>query len=109
MDTRTTGKTEEYVFDGLAADVYLQCDAAKTIRELVDHTHVTEYEVTSILNRFVSQGLMIHSGRQYLSLAVVRDGKTTVLSASNEQGPLLGDIPHTLNITPIFSFSAPIV
>jgi ribosomal peptide maturation radical SAM protein 1 len=83
VDTRTTGKTEEYVFDGLAADVYLQCDAAKTIRELVDHTHVTEAEVMTILNRFVRQGLMIHSGRQYLSLAVVRDGKTAVSVASN--------------------------
>jgi len=83
VDTRTTGKKEEYVFDGLAADVYLQCDAAKTIRELVDHTHVAEYEVMMILNQFVELGLMIHSGRQYLSLAVVRDGKTTVSSASS--------------------------
>ena len=82
VDTRTTGKKEEYVFDGLAADVYLQCDTAKTIRELVDHTHVTGSEVTTILNQFIERGLMIHSGRQYLSLAVIRDDKTTVSPTS---------------------------
>jgi ribosomal peptide maturation radical SAM protein 1 len=79
-DTRTTGNKEVYVFDGFAAELYLQCDAAKTIRELVDHTHVAEAEVTTVLDLFVRKGLMIQSGRQYLSLAVVRDGRRDVSS-----------------------------
>ena len=83
VDTRTAGTREEYVFDGIAAEVYLKCDAAKTIRELVNHTHVTEAEVTTLLDLFVRQGLMIHPGRQYLSLAVVRNSKTAVPSVSD--------------------------
>ena len=76
VDTRTPGKKEEYVFDGLAAEVYLQCDAAQTIRALAGSNHVTENEIITILDQFVTQELMICSGKQYLSLAVIRDGKT---------------------------------
>ncbi|MCX6699133.1 MAG: RiPP maturation radical SAM C-methyltransferase, partial [Methanomicrobiales archaeon] len=65
VDTRIPGKKEEYVFDGLAAEVYLQCDAAQTIRALAGSNHVTENEIITILDQFVTQKLMICSGKQY--------------------------------------------
>jgi ribosomal peptide maturation radical SAM protein 1 len=79
VDTRTCGELKEYQFDGIAAEVYLLCDAAKTVRALIDTPSVraqaTEGEVTALLKQFIELGLMIRAGKQYLSLAVMRYGK----------------------------------
>jgi ribosomal peptide maturation radical SAM protein 1 len=89
IDTRTRGETREYHFDGLAAELYLLCDAAQSVRALMDAPsiceRVTETEVTAILNKFVEQGLMIRVGKQYLSLAVVRDAALAASSTAQSQ------------------------
>ncbi|MBM3133915.1 MAG: RiPP maturation radical SAM protein 1 [Chloroflexi bacterium] len=81
VDTRTRGETRAYHFDGLAAELYLLCDAAQTVRALMDTPSIreraTEAEVVALLNQFVEQGLMIREGKRYLSLAVVRDGHSS--------------------------------
>ncbi|MBM3133918.1 MAG: RiPP maturation radical SAM protein 1 [Chloroflexi bacterium] len=79
VDTRRLGEKKEYQFAGVAADVYLLCDAARSVRELMAAPAIrglaTESEVIAALDRFVEDGLMIRQGRQYLSLAVARDGQ----------------------------------
>jgi ribosomal peptide maturation radical SAM protein 1 len=76
VDTRS-GAARELAFDGLAANLYLLCDAAQTVRALMEAPGVcaraSETQVVELLDDFVEQGLMIRAGRQYLSLAVVRE------------------------------------
>jgi hypothetical protein len=78
VDTREPGHKKEFHFGGVAADVYLLCDASHSVRELMAAPAIRERageaEVVALLQQFVRQGLMICDGRQYLSLAVVRDG-----------------------------------
>ena len=80
VDTRARGEKKEYQFDGLAAKLYLLCDAAHSVTGLMDtlssQKPPDESAVTAILNRFAELGLMIHRGKQYLSLAVVRNGQS---------------------------------
>ncbi len=76
VDTRARGERKEYHFDGLAAEIYLQCDAARTRRALADTPSVrgqaAAVEISAVLGRFVDLGLMVHRGERYLSLAVIR-------------------------------------
>lgn len=76
VDTRRRGERKEYRFDGLAARLYLRCDAARSIRSLMDAPSIreraSEAEAVALLEQFVEQGLMIDDGQQYLGLAVVR-------------------------------------
>jgi hypothetical protein len=76
VDTRS-GAARELTFDGLAANLYLLCDAAQTVRALMEVpsvcAHASEAQVITLLDQFVEQGLMIRAGQQYLSLAVVRE------------------------------------
>ncbi len=78
IDTRPDGEQREYNFDGLAVELYLQCDAAQSVHRLMGIPSVracaSEEQVVTLLEQFVEQGLMIRSGKQYLSLAVVREG-----------------------------------
>jgi ribosomal peptide maturation radical SAM protein 1 len=77
VDTRGGGDTRELLFEGLAAEVYLLCDAARTVRSLMAAPGVgaraSEEEAVALLESFVDQGLMIRSGGRYLGLAVVRE------------------------------------
>jgi ribosomal peptide maturation radical SAM protein 1 len=77
LDTRAGGAAREYRFDGLAAELYLLCDAAQTVLALMEAPGVCgradEQELVALLDHFVEQSLMIHAGEQYLSLAVVRE------------------------------------
>lgn len=73
FDTRKSGIKEEYILDGLVADLYLQCDSARTIRELSELNHVAEAEIKTILEQYIADDLMIFSRGRYLSLAVIRD------------------------------------
>jgi hypothetical protein len=77
VDTRRRGARGEYRFDGLAAELYLLCDAAQTVRGLMDSPSIraraSEAEVVATLDQFVERGLMIREDKQYLGLAVVRD------------------------------------
>jgi ribosomal peptide maturation radical SAM protein 1 len=77
VDTRQPGTAHEYRFDGLAAQLYLLCDAAQTVRALLAAPSIcgraSEAEVVALLDQFVGLGLMIHPGGQYLSLAVTRE------------------------------------
>jgi len=78
VDTREKGHREEYRFEGLAADLYLLCDAAHGVRELMGAPSIrdsAEAEVIAILDRFVEEGLMLRQGSLYLSLAVLRNGQ----------------------------------
>jgi ribosomal peptide maturation radical SAM protein 1 len=89
VDTRTRGETREYHFDGLAAELYLLCDAAQSVRALMDAPSVraraAEAEVVATLNQFVERGLMIREGKQYLSLAIVRDAALAASSTAQSQ------------------------
>ena len=62
----------EYNYNDLAADLYLQCDTAQTIEALLKINHASRTGIQTILDRFVADDLMIYSGGKYLSLAVVR-------------------------------------
>jgi ribosomal peptide maturation radical SAM protein 1 len=77
LDTRKGGARREFRFDGLAAELYLLCDAAQSVQFLMEASSIcerhSEAEVVALLDQFVEQGLMIRSGKQYLSLAVVRE------------------------------------
>jgi len=77
VDTRTGGERRDYQFGGLAAQLYVQCDAAQSVRLLMEkasiHGQARGAEVIALLDQFVEQGLMIRAGKQYLSLAVVRE------------------------------------
>ena len=77
VDTREPGAAREYRFDGLAAELYLLCDAAQSVRALMEAPAVGERageaEIVTLLDGFVEQGLMICSGKKYLSLAVLRE------------------------------------
>lgn len=79
VDTRQGCERREYSFNGVAAELYLLCDTAQTVRALMQAPSIVdradEAEVVSILDQFVEQGLMIHTGRLYLSLAVIRESK----------------------------------
>ena len=78
VDTRS-GAAREFAFDGLAAELYLLCDAAQTVRALLEAPGVSaragEEQVVALLDHFVEQGLMIRAGKQVLSLAVVREDR----------------------------------
>ena len=86
VDTRQGGERREYSFDGLAAELYLRCDTAQSGQRLIGVPSVSAYaneaQIVSILEQFVEQGLMIHSGGQYLSLAVIREGEINAPMAS---------------------------
>ena len=77
VDGRGDGAAREVHFDGLAAALYLLCDEARTVPALMTAPgvggHASEAEVIALLDGFVGQGLMIRTGRRYLSLAVVRE------------------------------------
>lgn len=77
VDRREPGESREVRFAGLAAELYLLCDAARTVDSLAEvpviRKRATQAEVLALLDQFVEQGLMIRSGSRYLSLAVVRD------------------------------------
>jgi len=77
VDTRGDGAACEHRFDGLAAELYRLCDAAQTVRALMEAPGVCaragEMQVVALLDHFVERGLMIRAGKQYLSLAVVRE------------------------------------
>ena len=77
FDTRRDGAAREHRFDGLAAELYLLCDAAQTVRALMEAPGVcgraSEMQVVALLDYFVEQNLMIRAGQRYLSLAVVRE------------------------------------
>lgn len=79
VDTRKLDEKKEYQFDGVAADAYILCDSAHSVRALMNSASIregtTETEVKTVLDHFIDLGLMIHQGKQYLSLAVVRDGQ----------------------------------
>jgi ribosomal peptide maturation radical SAM protein 1 len=76
-DTRGGGAAREHRFDGLAAEVYLLCDAAQTVPALLKapaiRERADEQDIVALLDQFVEQGLMIRAGKQVLSLAVVRE------------------------------------
>jgi ribosomal peptide maturation radical SAM protein 1 len=77
LDTRGGGVAREHRFDGLAAELYLLCDAAHTVPALLKapgiRERADEEDIVALLDQFVEQGLMIRAGKQYLSLAVVRE------------------------------------
>ncbi|GEM_PF-4354634 len=77
VDTR--GETRVYSFDGVAAEICLQCDAAQTVRALMDVPSVRERatQVVAMLNQCVEQGLMLREGKQCQSLAVAREGHSS--------------------------------
>jgi ribosomal peptide maturation radical SAM protein 1 len=85
VDTRRRGERKEYRLDGLAARLYLRCDAAQSIRSLMDAPSIreraSEAEVVALLDQFVGKGLMICDGQQYLGLAVVRDDSAAKATA----------------------------
>lgn len=70
IDTRTRGENREYTYSGLAADVYLECDTARSMASLIKHFQVNMDEITKIMEMFVNQGIMVQSGNTYLSLAI---------------------------------------
>jgi ribosomal peptide maturation radical SAM protein 1 len=78
VDTRRPGAGRDLHFAGLAAELYLRCDAGQTARALMNSTAVrgraSQAEAVAMLEQFVEQGLMIRTGKRYLSLAVLRDG-----------------------------------
>lgn len=77
VDTREPSGPREVRLDGHAAALYLLCDGAQTVSSILQasgfNERATESEVPALLDQFVEQGLMIRSGRRYVSLAVVRD------------------------------------
>lgn len=83
VDTRKPGTRHEYNFNGNAAELYLRCDAAQTVHALMQDEGMrepnSEAEVLALLDQFVTAGLMVRSGRQYLSLAVLREGRSSEL------------------------------
>jgi ribosomal peptide maturation radical SAM protein 1 len=77
VDTRRDGAALEHRFEGLAAELYLLCDAAQTVRALMETPGVSvragEEQVVALLDHFVEQGLMIRAAKRYLSLAILRE------------------------------------
>lgn len=84
VDTRVRQARKEYLFEGLAAEVYLFCDTAQSVQHLQDHFQTDISDITDILNRFVMNGLMVQSGNTYLSLAIIRSRPDTEPSQSSE-------------------------
>ena len=75
VDTRVRGKRREERLGGAAAQVYLLCDAARTADELCREPALNDAgaeRIQALLDGFVKQGLMLHTGGRYLSLAVWR-------------------------------------
>ena len=75
VDTRVRGKRREERLGGAAAQVYLLCDAARTADELCREPALNDAgaeRIQALLDGFVEQGLMLHTGGRYLSLAVWR-------------------------------------
>ncbi|MBN2734346.1 MAG: RiPP maturation radical SAM C-methyltransferase [Methanomicrobiaceae archaeon] len=70
-DTRK-GTMNEYNYNDLAADLYLQCDTAQTIQALLRMNPEDKTEIKTILDQFVVNDLMIYSDGKYLSLGVMR-------------------------------------
>ncbi len=70
VDTRTRGETREYLYSGLAAQIYLCCDAARSVESLINRFQVSSDEITTILEQFLSERIIIKSGNNYLSLAI---------------------------------------
>lgn len=77
IDTRTRGETREYSYGGLEAQIYVECDAARSVESLKTHFKVSSGEITTILEKFVNERTMIKSGNNYLSLAIEIDGPET--------------------------------
>jgi ribosomal peptide maturation radical SAM protein 1 len=80
IDTRECSVRRVQRLTGLAAEIYLLCDSARTVPGLVKELakRISEKDLRRLLRRLLEARLMIESDGQYLSLAVRRDrGKAT--------------------------------
>ncbi len=74
-DTRPVARTAKHQLAGLAADVYLECDEARSLDRLLGNfaDRATAAELQRILNQLVDDQLMLPIDGRYLSLAVFRN------------------------------------
>jgi hypothetical protein len=74
-DTRPCAVKTEYRLSGTAAAVYRECDAAQTIKQLMQRLgdSATAAELQSILEEFQTNKLAIEMDGRHLSLAVIRN------------------------------------
>jgi ribosomal peptide maturation radical SAM protein 1 len=76
IDTRDSSNKREFSFEGLKSRIYLLCDEAKSIQSLLNSSETGKdrrgEDIKSILDDFISEGLMIESQSRYLALAVTR-------------------------------------
>lgn len=84
-DTRAVAVQGSHRLTGLAARIYLHCDSAQSVTNLVRHfgTEATEAEIKDMLADFLNARLMVEMEGQYLSLAVIRNRAT--LEKTEEQ------------------------
>ena len=72
-DTRECAVQRTHVFTGLAARTYAACDSALNPPAIARRVQAGEREVQEILDRFLSNKLMIAMDGQLLSLAIFRN------------------------------------
>jgi ribosomal peptide maturation radical SAM protein 1 len=74
-DTRQVARASRYRLVGLRAGLFVLCDAATTVRALLQHPDLAGHEATvrASLDSLVADGLMAHDQDHYVTLAVFRN------------------------------------
>jgi ribosomal peptide maturation radical SAM protein 1 len=76
LDTRPIARSFEYRLRGWARSLYLHCDTARPLRQIVRHLKnahvpVEELEITEQLRQWLDAGIMVCVDDAYLSLALI--------------------------------------
>lgn len=75
IDTRPAARAPDHVLTGIDAQLLVRCDVASSVTTLLRSPELKDRagEVEQALARLVANGLMVHRGKQYLTLAVFRN------------------------------------
>ncbi len=84
VDTRPCATKRQHIFTGLAARVYLECDAAVKTPGLARRLGAPEADVRNAIDRFLREKLMVTMDGRAVSLAVFRN--RAAVSAPAEGG-----------------------
>jgi ribosomal peptide maturation radical SAM protein 1 len=99
-DTRPCAVVRTHVLSGVAARIYLLCDASQTAANLVRKLNgvVSEHEVCAHLNSFLAAKLMVEMEGHYLTLAVMRTRASSIATWDRPLGELSQANPDLVNL-----------
>lgn len=83
-DMRSCATSGEHKLNGLAAQIYFECDAAQSFKSLLRRINADEIEIQTVLDDLQKRKLMTEMEEQYLSLAVWRKRPALEIARENE-------------------------